>query len=195
MLAQEVVDGLYALEMQDEKDVLNRVPDEARLNIIDPDVGKYLYLQALTLKAKNIVEIGTGGGYATLWLGVAAQLNGGKVSSYEVSATKAEAAQANIAKAGLSDYVDIINADARDALRGETSPVDFAFIDADSDQYETYFDVLYKRLQPGTLLISDRILSDESALEDFVSYMQNHPNLDSVTIPMANGLEYTVKIE
>lgn len=195
MTSNQALDALYALEMQHEKDELNNVPESQALNITDPDVGKLLYVQAVGAKARSLVEIGAGGGYATIWLGLAAQINGGTLTSYEIDAAKAARAQESVAAAGLSDVVTVVNADAREALRAEHDPLDFVYIDADPEQYETYFDVVYKQLNVGSLLIADRIHENESALEDYVSYMQNHPNLDSVTVPMAHGLEVTVKIE
>ncbi len=195
MLAQEIFDVLYALEMQHEKEAMNNTSEAMRLNIIDPDVGKLLYIKGLAAKAKTMVEIGTGGGYAALWLALAAQSNGGQLWTYEVDSAKAEKAQANIDQAGLSASATVISADARQALRGETEPLDFIFLDAHPDQYETYFDVVYKRLHIGSLLIANRVLQNESALADYVSYVQNHPNLESVTVSMADGLEISVKVD
>lgn len=184
MISQKALDTMFALEMK-----------QAKLGTIDPDVAKFLYLQVLATQAKTLVEVGAGAGYATIWLGLAAELTGGKLKSYEIDPEKAAMARQNIEKAGLSAVVEIITADAREALRSESHSLDFVYLDADKDQYETYFDVVYKQLQPGSLLIADRVLYNESELADYVSYMQNHPNLDSVTVPMADGLEITVKVE
>jgi predicted O-methyltransferase YrrM len=79
-------------------------------------------------------------------------------------------------------------------LRQRSEPVDLLFIDGASGQYETYFDVVYKRMGIGAMVIADDVVENENELADYVTYVQNHPNLESVTVPLGRGLEVTVKI-
>jgi predicted O-methyltransferase YrrM len=169
---------------------------EGGIDALQYDSAKLLYIMALGAKAKSIVEVGTGVGYATLWLGAAAEIMGGKVVSCEIDGEKLAEAKANIEAAGLADHVEFITGDARDTLREQSGKVDMLFIDASLDigNYETYFDVVYKRLEAGSLVVADNVKSHEFELDDYITYVQNHPNLDSQTVPIGDGLEVSVKI-
>jgi predicted O-methyltransferase YrrM len=193
-MEQELFDTLTALEMQDQKERANDVPREDRLRALRPDSAKLLFNLAVSNKAKSIVEIGTRAGYSTLWLAYAASITGGKVVTYEIDPTYAEQAQANIAQANLSDYVEILVGDARELLRGSEEPIDFVFIDAEKAQYESYIDAVYKQLDIGSMVVADNAISHDDELLDYIMYVQNHPNLESVTVPIGFGLEITVKL-
>lgn len=181
----ELFDLLYQLEMRDQKE---------GLHIIHPDAAKLLLILAISNKAQIIVEIGTGVGYSTLWLAYAASLTGGKVITCELEPARSDEARAHIEQAGLADRVEFLTGDARELLRHRDEPVDFVFIDGDYGQYETYFDVVYKRMGTGATLVADDVVTDENDLADYSTYVQNHPNLDSMIVPVGNGLEITVKI-
>jgi len=192
-MEQAVFDVLSALEMRDEKERLQNLPGEQRIRALHPDAARFLYITALSAKAKNIVEVGTSRGYSTIWLALVAQKHGGKVVTCEINPDHAEEARANFEKAGLSDLIEIVVGDARETLRGQSGPVDLLFVDGLKGQYETYFDVVYKRMGVGDLIIADNAVSHADELLDYISYVQNHPSLESVTVPIGRGLEMTVK--
>lgn len=192
-MEQELFDILSELEMQAEREKLRNLPADQRLNGLDPDAAKFISLLVISQKAKSIVEVGSGAGYSTLWLAYAASITGGQVLSCEIDPAKAAQARTNLARAGLSGVVEILVGDARQTLRQRGEPVDFLFIDGDFGQYETYFDVVYKRMSVGSTIVADDILEHENELADYTTYVQNHPNLESVTVPVGLGLEFTVK--
>jgi predicted O-methyltransferase YrrM len=189
---QAILDIMAELEMRSEREKMRGVADG--LDALDPEAAKLLYIIALGGKAKNIIEVGAGAGYSTLWLGAAAKALGGNVVSCEIDPAKAAEAQSNIAKAGLSDYVTILAGDARETLRDQEGAVDLLFIDATFGHYETFFDVVYKRLDVGSMVIADNVVEDAYELDDYITYVQNHPNLDSQTVSIGDGLEMTVRI-
>lgn len=193
-MEQELFDMLYELELRYEE---NRRPggaEAAQTQILQPEAAKLLSILATANKAKTIVEVGSGPGYSTLWLAYAASLTGGRVLSCEIDSARADEARAHVAKAGLADYVEVVTGDARQILRQREEPVDFLFIDGDPGQYETCFDVVYKRMGVGAMVVADDVIAAENELADYTTYVQNHPNLESVTVPVGNGLEITVKI-
>ncbi len=191
---QAVFNTLTELEMRDEKERVQNLPGSQRIQALHPDSAKLLYITALGAHAKNIVEVGTNRGYSTIWLALVAQKYGGKVVTCELEPVKANEARQYFEKAGVSEYIEILVGDARETLRGQTEPVDLLFIDAAKGQYETYFDVVYKRLRPGSIVVADNAISHGDDLLDYIMYMQNHPNLESVTVPIGRGLEISVKI-
>ncbi len=192
-MEQELFDVLSALEMQDQKERMKNLPGTQRIRAMDPDAAKLLSILAVSNKARNIVEVGSGVGYSTLWLAYAASLTGGKVLACELDPAKADLLRANIEQAGMSAWVEILVGDARDLLRQRDEPVDFLFLDAKKDLYETYFDVVYKRMGMGAMIVADNVVSHADELLDFITYMQNHPSLESVSVPLGRGLEVTVK--
>jgi len=175
-------------------DVLSNLEMSAHASdALAPDAARFVALTVVSKKAQVMVEVGAGVGYATLWLAYAAQITGGKVITCEIDPAKAAQAQANLAQAKMAQYVEVLVGDARDLLRRRSEPVDVLLIDADFGQYETYFDVAYKRMGVGAVIVAANVIADENALADYITYVKNHPNLESVTLPLGSGLEFTVK--
>ncbi|MDM8518445.1 O-methyltransferase [Anaerolineales bacterium HSG6] len=189
-MEQELFDILSDLEMRNEKE---KMRGGDGIQAMDPDSAKLISTLAVSKQAKLIVEVGGGVGYSTLWLAYAVAMTGGKVVSCEIDPDKAAQALDNLKKANLADYVELLIGDAREVLRNREGTVDFLLIDGDYGQYETYFDVVYKRMEVGGMIVADDVVEEENALSDYVSYMQNHPNLESTTVPLGDGLEITVK--
>jgi predicted O-methyltransferase YrrM len=190
---QELFDTLYELEMHDQKERRQNLPSAKRIRALHPDSAKLLSILATSNKARTIVEVGSGVGYATLWLAYAASLTGGRVTTCEVDPAKADRARANLEKANMAGYVEVLTGDAREVLRHRQEPVDFLFIDGSKEQYETYFDVVYKRMGLGAMVVADNVVSHQDELSDYVTYVQNHPSLESITVPVGLGVEITVK--
>src|SRR5690606_13676802 len=101
---------------------------------VSPALGKFLHLMALARGATRILEVGTLGGYSTIWLARALP-EGGSVVSLELTPRHAEVARANIARAGLADRVEVRIGPALATLEAlgaaKADPFDMVFIDAD----------------------------------------------------------------
>jgi predicted O-methyltransferase YrrM len=190
----EVIDVMARLEMRDQKERAQGSPGSDRIQALHPDSGRFLYVLALAKGVKSTVEVGTSHGYSTLWLASAAKVNGGKVVTCDTNLERLAAARDNFAEAGLADVIEILEGDARETLRGRAEPVDLLFIDTTKSYYETYFDIVYQRLVKGGLVVADNVLSHQDELEDYVSYVENHPNLESAMVPIGRGLEISVKL-
>jgi predicted O-methyltransferase YrrM len=121
--------------------------------------GKQLHLMAKMSGARRILEIGTLGGYSTLWLARALP-PGGKLVTLEYSPRHAEVARANLAKAGVGDRVEIKVRAALDLLPTLEGPFDFFFIDANKDGYPEYFRWAVKLSRPGSVIVADNCVRD-----------------------------------
>ena len=147
-----------------------RASDAAGLPAIQvsPLQGKMLHLLALTLGARSILEIGTLGGYSTIWLARALPA-GGRLTTLEIDAKHAEVARANIARAGLDGIVDVRLGSALETLpkleREKAGPFDLVFIDADKPSGPDYFAWALKLTRPGSLIIVDNVVR-EGAVAD-----------------------------
>jgi predicted O-methyltransferase YrrM len=190
----EVLDVMARLEMRDRQERTQALPGSERIQALHPDSGRLLYVLALAKDAKNIVEVGTSHGYSTLWLAAAAKANGGKVVTCDINPDRAAAARRNFVDAGLADVIQLMEGDARDTLRSHDQWVDLLFIDSKKSYYETFFDAVYQRLVKGGIVVADNALSHQDELEDYISYVENHPNLESVMVPIGRGLEISVKL-
>jgi predicted O-methyltransferase YrrM len=190
----EVLDVMARLEMRDQRERAQALPGSGRIQALHPDSGRFLYVLALAKEAKRIVEVGTSHGYSTLWLAAAAKANGGRVVTCDINPDRAAAARRNFAAAGLADVIQLMEGDARDTLRSHDQWVDLLFIDSKKSYYETFFDAVYQRLIKGGIVVADNALSHQYELEDYISYVENHPNLESVMVPVGRGLEISVKL-
>lgn len=126
-----------------------------------PTQGKFLYLLAQIKGAKRILELGTLGGYSTIWL--AKDLpNDGIIISIEYCKIHADIAQKNIEFAGLSHKVEIILGDAVDVMEMLISkncqPFDMIFVDADKPSYPRYLELALRLSKPGTIIYADNIV-------------------------------------
>ena len=137
----------------------------AELPAIDvtPNQGKLLHLFAKLVSAKKILEMGTLGGYSTIWLARALP-PGGRVLSLEFNPKHANVAKSNIQRAGLSDRVEIRVGAALDSLpiiqEERLGPFDFIFIDADKPNNPGYLEWAIKLSRPGTLILVDNVVRD-----------------------------------
>ena len=128
---------------------------------VSPVQGKLLHVLAQSIGARNILEIGTLGGYSTIWLARALP-DGGRVISLEADPRHAEVARANIARAGLDDRVEVRLGMALDLLPGVAAeggpPFDFVFIDADKPNNAAYFDWALRLSRVGAIIIVDNVV-------------------------------------
>jgi predicted O-methyltransferase YrrM len=128
---------------------------------VSPTQGKLLELLARMQGASNILELGTLGGYSTIWLARALP-PGGRLVTLEVDARHAEVAAANIERAGLSHAVELRVGPAIVTLSHlvveEAGPFDLIFIDADKKSYPEYFEWCLKLSRPGTVIVADNVV-------------------------------------
>lgn len=124
---------------------------------VAPTQGKLLHLIARTRGARRILEIGTLGGYSTIWLARALPPDG-ELITLEYDPKHAEVARANIARAGLADRVDVRVGAALDTLPGLDGPFDVVFIDADKPSNPEYFRHALRLSRPGSVIVVDNVV-------------------------------------
>jgi len=133
---------------------------------VTPAQGKLLALLVQTCSARTILEVGTLGGYSTIWLAraMAAQgmAGGGRLITLESEPRHAEVARANLARAGLSDVVDVRVGAALDSLpqlaAEDVGPFDLTFIDADKVNNAKYFNWALRLSRPGSVIVVDNVV-------------------------------------
>jgi predicted O-methyltransferase YrrM len=147
---------------------------------VSPTQGRFLSLLARIQKSRRILELGTLGGYSTIWLARALE-PGGRLITLELDPARAAVASANIARAGLADLVDIRVGDALSSLQqlvaaGE-APFDLIFIDADKQRIPDYFTAALSLSARGSVIVVDNIVRDGAVID---SKAASDPAIDGI---------------
>jgi predicted O-methyltransferase YrrM len=144
--------------------------EDAKLPAIQvaPNQGKLLGILAKSIGARKILEIGTLGGYSTIWMARALPL-GGKLITLEIDPKHAEVARANFVRAGVSDCVELRQGKAIDSLPQlldeGLAPFDLIFIDADKPSNADYFAWALKLCRKGSLIIVDNVIRNGNVID------------------------------
>ncbi len=135
---------------------------------VSPNQGKLLALLAQIHGARRILEIGTLGGYSTIWLARTLPKTG-CLTTLEFEPKNAEIARENVSRAGLADVVEFRIGKALETLpqlfAEKREPFDFIFIDADKENYAGYFEWALKLSRPGTVIIADNVVRNGAVID------------------------------
>jgi len=182
----------------------DEISSEKRLNCVSKNIGMFYNIMLKSINAKNILEIGTSVGYSGLWFADAVMSNtqDGQIITIDREQFKIDSATRNFEEAGVSSLIKIREGEARKILHeikeefGENY-FDFIFIDADKESYIEYFDLCLPLVRKGGIIGADNILFPErfnQLMTDYVSYVRKKSNVQSVTVPIDNGEEITIKL-
>ena len=164
---------------------------------VSPAQGKLLHLLAKAIGARRILEVGTLGGYSTIWLAHALPADG-KLVTLEVDSHHAQVARDNLDRAGVADKVEVRVGPALDAfavlVNEEIAPFDFVFIDADKQNNANYVQAAIGLSRPGTLIVVDNVVREGRVLDaqsedamiqgtrQLFDMLANEPRLDATAI-------------
>ncbi len=161
---------------------------------IYPEQGELIYLLCRSLGARRVAEFATSLGFSTLYFAAAIRDNGGGiVIGSELVPQKVETARRNLADAGLVEFVEIRQGDARQTLRDLGGPVDFVLIDGwPGDEPSLSFQVM--RIVAPQLRIGGLVMND-NAEPDYLQYVRDPANgFRSLSLPLKGGTELSVKV-
>jgi len=164
---------------------------------VSPSQGKLLALLVQALGARRVLEIGTLGGYSTIWMGRALPPDG-HLLTLELDPTHAAVATANLARAGLSGAATVCVGPANETLRelakiGE-APYDLVFIDADKTGYPEYLELILPLVRQGSLIIADNVVrkgsvadeasadANDQAIRRYLELVAAHPRLSATVL-------------
>ena len=156
---------------------------------VPPEDGRLLRVLAESMNAKNVIEIGTSTGYSTIWMGLALQKTGGKLTTYEIDAGRAATARANFKRAGMADIITLVEGDAHEKVTSLKDPIDIIFLDADKDGYVDYLNKLLPLVRPGGLVIAHNI-TPRMADPKYMEAITTNPNLETI---VRSGVSLTLK--
>ena len=179
------------------------VPSDERMLAITKETGELLNMIIRLKNAKNMLEIGMSVGYSTIWCAEAISENSGKIITIEQNPKKIKRAKENFQDANVTDIITIQEGLAMQVLREFSLQekykefFDFVLIDADKENVIEYFDMILPMVSVGGVIITDNMLYPEKYREDmkkYVSHIQANQNVRTITSPIGNGEEITVKL-
>ncbi len=194
MIDERALAVLRALEAQDTRERETGTPREERLRQVTPEVGRFLHTLVLATRPGSVLEIGTSGGYSSIWLGAAAREIGAVVTTLEMDRGKVAVARDNLTAAGLAEVVTVIEGDALKYLQNRQDPLHFVFLDAEKEDYETFLDLLVPLLPAGGVLVADNLLSHSEELAGFARSALTDERLSGVIVPVGRGELLAVRV-
>jgi predicted O-methyltransferase YrrM len=160
---------------------------------VTPLQGRLLELLVRLSGARSILELGTLGGYSTIWLARGLR-EGGRVVTLELSPEYARVARENLDRAGLGDLVDLRVGPALETLQQLDDQFDFVFVDADKRSNPEYLGEAVRLSRPGTLIVADNVVRggavadpdahdpNAAGVRRFLELVAEHPRLDATAI-------------
>lgn len=160
---------------------------------VAPNQGKLLNLLATIAGARRILEVGTLGGYSTIWLARALP-TGGHLTTLELDPANAAVARTNLDEAGVGERVEILVGPALDSLATLEDPFDLVFIDADKTNNAAYVEEALRLSHPGTVIVVDNSVregkvadadsTDEAVLgtRRMFAFLSGHPRIDATAV-------------
>lgn len=160
--------------------------DQRSLRSVDGDVARVLSLLALSAPPGAFLELGSSGGYSSLWLSLAARAKGVTLKTVDLDEKKVALARTNIAQAGADASVQVFHGDAFD-YAAQSEPLAFCFSDIEPPENNAkIYELIVPRLVSGGWLVVDNVTSPrvQTAL---INRAQNDPRVDSVLLPFPKG--------
>ena len=186
---------MIRLEEKDRKEREAGVDRLKRLRQIPRETGEFLFQFLLTFSKQfpNFLglEIGTSGGYSTIWQGMALVKNGhGRLISLDLDPKKYQVASKNVSATEVSQYIELIHGDAKDFLKNSQDKFNYVFMDCEKEDYCYFFESLANRLTPGTVMIADNVISHADYMEEFIKQIKSNSKVSSVILPIGRGLAF-----
>jgi predicted O-methyltransferase YrrM len=192
LLDDRVRKVLARLEAEDRAEREAGLPAAERSRAVEPTTGRFLFSLVAPQADCEVLELGGSRGYSTVWLAAGVRHLGGRVLSVEQDPRKIDAWRRNIAEAGLEDWTDLVEGDAKEAVPAIDDVFDIVFLDAEKEDYEELFGLARTKLETGALVVADNVLSHKETLAAYSQARQADPTLSSVTVPLDRGLELSV---
>lgn len=182
----QILARMRQLEEQDSMDRKDGTPQNRRLRQIPHETGRFLALLTAAAPGGEIIEIGTSGGYSTLWLIVGCGTSDRQVTTFEILEDKAAIARETFRLAGVEDRVNLVHGDAKESLRKQND-IAFCFLDSEKEDYRALYDIVMPRMVPGGLLVADNVISHAGQLQSFIDHVDADERVDSVIVPIGKG--------
>ena len=174
------------LEKIDAEDRGDGTPRMQRLRQIPPETGKFLSILAAGAPNGDFIEIGTSGGYSTMWIALVCIERGIKVKTFEILEEKITLAKETFRESKMANYVELVEGDARDFLK-ELKNISFCFLDAEKEVYADCYDLIVPNMVRGGLLVADNAINHYDVLKPMIDKALSDERVDALIVPIGKG--------
>ncbi len=174
------------LEEKDQRDRLDGTPRMERLRQIPPETGKFISILAACAPAGQFIEIGTSAGYSSLWIGLACQLIGNKLTTFELLKEKADLARETFRLTDFEHIIELIEGDARNHLENYKR-ISFCFLDAEKEIYEDCYEIIIPNMLKGGILVADNAINHYKTLKPILDKALADESVDAFIVPIGKG--------
>ena len=186
-------DRMQYLEQIDSRDRDGSTPQIKRLRQVPPETGRFIALLSSMAPDGLRIEIGTSGGYSTLWLALADGATRTKIITFEILGEKAQIARETFKAARIEHLVELVLGDARQHLY-HYNDIGFCFLDAEKEDYAECYETVVPKLVRGGLLAADNVISHRDALQPFLDRALSDERVDSLIVPIGKGVLISRKL-
>ena len=174
------------LEEKDQRDRLDGTPRMERLRQIPPETGKFISILAACAPVGQFIEIGTSAGYSSLWIGLACQLNGNKLTTFELLKEKADIARETFHLTNFEQIVELIEGDACDYL-ADYKRISFCFLDTEKELYEEFYEIVIPNMVKGGIFVADNAINHYEILKPMLDSALSDERVDALIVPIGKG--------
>ena len=192
-IPKAIADRMLYLEQIDSRDREDRTSHLERLRQVPRETGKFIALLLACAPEGTCIEIGTSGGYSTLWLALACKNTSRQIVTFEVLKPKAQLASETFRVAGIEHIVQLVLGDALHHLP-LYDDIGFCFLDAEKEIYYDCYEIVVPKLVTGGLLVADNAISHREALQSMLSRALNDERVDSLVVPIGAGVLVSRKL-
>jgi predicted O-methyltransferase YrrM len=179
----------------------NRFVKNFQRTMLNTTEGDAMMLRILveSCRAKRGIEVGSATGFGAINMGIAFERTGGHLYTLEIDPQMVKKTRDNLRKVGLQNTVTCIEGDAIKTLTTLEGEFDFVFIDAVKRDYLKYLKLIEPKLKTGAVIVGDNVIRSARAMKDFLDYIQQSPNYDTVIIRASmekkDGMSISYKIK
>ena len=185
-ISAPILDRMQSQEKADAIDRQDGTPRLERMRQISPETGKFIALLAASAPQGDILEVGTSGGYSTLWLALACRETGRRMTTFEVLEEKAEIAEETFKLAEVTGVVQLVVGDARQYLPSYSQTA-FCFLDAEKEVYAESYEIVVPNLVKGGVLVADNAINHRETLAPMLEKALIDERVNGMVVPIGKG--------
>lgn len=158
---------------------------EANLGIAVPrEDGEFLHLMVHVTTASEVLEVGAFRGYSGIWMGMALEQTGGRLTTIEIDPERVRESKANFQKAGLAGRITSLQGDAHQVAKTVHGPFDLVFLDAEKGGEIDYFNTVFPKLRPGGFLLVHNAIMFKTSMRPYLEMVSKHPEILHVLLSL-----------
>lgn len=186
------LDGLYRDGREHDAPLADRL---LRLRNMTPQAASFISLLIRVQRSEHVLEIGTSNGYSAVWFADALRDTGGRLTSVEIRRDRAEAAEDNLRRAGVSPYATVLHADGDEVLKDlAEASVDLVVLDAERPAYVSYLPELRRVLTRHGIIAVDNAVSHGEQLVEFRALLEEDPAFTVHLQQVGDGVLTAVRV-